>query len=262
MHYALTVITEDGNYEAALAPFSENLKVKPYIDKTKQELIEETKNQHRFSIESNQTGYQKILETIYNFSDDDRLFKSIKKESISEGYTFDESDNRLTDYNPLSKWDWYTLGGRFADLLILTKEAYKERIKKHWINKCDKKTSEAKVKEIDFGAYKLSKSDEKRMRRFWEVHVEGKPLKVHEKRTKNFNDLYKKEYYLMQYQDVDNYILHYSTYNTPAMLYLGEWIEPSDDTNTKAIRDYQIKFAEILANLSPELIISVVDCHI
>ena len=42
-HYAVLVITEDGDYEKALAPFDENLQVEPYIYKTKEEIIEEEK---------------------------------------------------------------------------------------------------------------------------------------------------------------------------------------------------------------------------
>ena len=44
-HYTVCVITKDGNYEKALEPFDENLEVEPYIEKTKEQIIQQVKNQ-------------------------------------------------------------------------------------------------------------------------------------------------------------------------------------------------------------------------
>ena len=42
-HFTVAVITKDGDYEKALAPFDENITVEPYISKTVAQLVEHVK---------------------------------------------------------------------------------------------------------------------------------------------------------------------------------------------------------------------------
>lgn len=79
-HYSVLVVTKTdriSELEKLLAPFDESLEVAPYIYKTKEELDE--------------------LDWI-----------------TSEDDIFDEHGNLLTTYNPNSKWDWYSIGGRWS----------------------------------------------------------------------------------------------------------------------------------------------------
>ena len=46
-HYTVAVITKDGDYESALAPFDENIEVEKYIRKTREELIKECKKKKK-----------------------------------------------------------------------------------------------------------------------------------------------------------------------------------------------------------------------
>ena len=39
-HFTVAVITTDGNYEEALAPFDENITVDPYIEETRESIIQ------------------------------------------------------------------------------------------------------------------------------------------------------------------------------------------------------------------------------
>ena len=42
-HFTVAVITKDGDYKKALAPFDENLEVEPYINKTEKQIVEHVK---------------------------------------------------------------------------------------------------------------------------------------------------------------------------------------------------------------------------
>ena len=39
MHYTLLVITSDGDYDDALAPYSEHISVEPYVEYTPEEAV-------------------------------------------------------------------------------------------------------------------------------------------------------------------------------------------------------------------------------
>ena len=89
--------------EEALAPFSENLEVEPYVHITKAELeerykeyLEHNKDEYKYSFEGYTHDYC--------------------------GYETDEEGNVISCYNPNSKWELYVIGGRW-DGLIETKEA-------------------------------------------------------------------------------------------------------------------------------------------
>jgi hypothetical protein len=46
-HYTVLVVTKDGDYESALAPFDERIEVEPYVRETKEELIEKEKERFK-----------------------------------------------------------------------------------------------------------------------------------------------------------------------------------------------------------------------
>ena len=55
-HYTVLVVTKDGDYESALAPFDENLEVAPYVRETKEELIEKEKERFKKYLERKTKG--------------------------------------------------------------------------------------------------------------------------------------------------------------------------------------------------------------
>ena len=111
-HFTVAVITKDGNYEAALEPFNENLNVDPYISETREKVIEK----YRKHLERNQEEEGKETSVSLALTDD-QLLEEAKK--YYDWETFDENGNIISTYNPKSKWDWWSLGGRWTGLLKL-----------------------------------------------------------------------------------------------------------------------------------------------
>lgn len=95
-HFSTLVIGED--VEELLAPYDENTEVEPYV-------------------EENGDDYQTTLAEARKYTD----AEDSDEVALSKwGYgpeMFDEQGRRLTTYNPLSKWDWWTIGGRYAQRL-------------------------------------------------------------------------------------------------------------------------------------------------
>jgi hypothetical protein len=116
-------------WESNLNPYDEGLEVEPYVAYTKEEAIDEVKRRHAFD-------YEWAIKTLENKSTPERQRKHA--ESIVErglfisyedawkvaqewGYEIDEDGNLLSRYNPDSRWDWYSIGGRWSGFLY-TKE--------------------------------------------------------------------------------------------------------------------------------------------
>lgn len=253
-HYTVTVITKDGDYDSALAPFSENKIVEPYIYKTKAERIAILRNDLAEAEKDNNDTYAKFLNERYDYSSDEALFASYKKHESIHGTEFDENDNELSTYNQLSKWDWYCLGGRWDnEVLRLKKGGY---------------TNHAQVKDIDFSPRQLTDEEYNFHKRFWEINVEKKPLEEGENENDYFS-LCNDSYYIEQYENFETYMKVMTAYNTYAFLFHGEWIEPGSilsfglDDSTKESRDaYYNRIKEIIDNLDPEDWVSLIDCHI
>ena len=125
-HFSVCVITSDGNYEAALAPFDENLEVEEHIAQTKEELIQYQRELNKKRQENKNAllltdGNHDVSIISVALLDDDLLKQYIEENKDWE--TFDENGNRLSTCNPNSKWDWYEIGGRFSEQLKLNKDA-------------------------------------------------------------------------------------------------------------------------------------------
>jgi len=141
-HFAVYVFTNedsDRDVESLLAPYNEEIIVAPYIKYTKQQAIQEVREDiedyknstykeflndpESYKKRYNNKDHIKYLEEDFpkklNWSDEECF------EYLSQYYDEDEVDsegNLWSTYNPNSKWDWYDdNGGRWKDCLI-TKE--------------------------------------------------------------------------------------------------------------------------------------------
>lgn len=139
-----------GSYwEDNLDQYYEGLEVESYIKYTKQEAIERAKK-------SQESNYEYAIKEIKSDSIGPERLKQLNKiidrgmcisdkvawELVKDwGYKIDENDNLLTTYNPNSKWDWYSIGGRWDGFLVL-----KERDENGNIIE----TNQAKFNEIDW----------------------------------------------------------------------------------------------------------------
>lgn len=133
----LVFYDKDKSPDDLLAKYDENISMAPYIKYTREQAIAESKSRLRDSKEayydkyiSDPNGY--IKEHQQNKSHIEFVTKKIPerlKWSDDEHYEYmkeyfdddmiDSNGNLLSTYNPDSKWDWYSFGGRWSGYLKL-----------------------------------------------------------------------------------------------------------------------------------------------
>lgn len=265
--------------EELLGPYDENLEADPRVYKTKKELIDEEKeNISKILTNSTVQEYladpvkfkeeesegtvkwvERLLDKHYkvaagSFTDEDYYQMAIEDRDPEE---FDEDGNLLTTYNEDSKWDWYQVGGRWSDELIL---------------KDGTRVNSAKVKDLDWAAMnKLDPDQEQYIRDLWRIYVEKKATK---KETEEFLEehpqWYKEEYYKDRYGSVEDHIKEAALYSTFAVVDEDGWHEQgemgwfgmSSETPEEA-KDWTKNFGRrFIENLDPEDVVTMVDCHI
>lgn len=99
------------NVEANLEPYDEGISVEPYIELTKEQAIAKAKEDVAWILEHPEhprVNEAKAIKT------DEQFYEFAKRLGVEE---IDEDGNFLTTYNPNSKWDWYTEGGRWRGYL-------------------------------------------------------------------------------------------------------------------------------------------------
>lgn len=97
--------------EANLEPYDEGIRVEPYVELTKEQAIERAKEDVAWILEHPENpkiSEARAIET------DEQFYEFAKRFGVEE---IDEDGNFLTTYNPNSKWDWYTEGGRWRGYL-------------------------------------------------------------------------------------------------------------------------------------------------
>ena len=258
-HYAVLVLhKEDQNIDTLLAPYNENLKVEPYLKLTNDEVIAKAREEY----------------------DDNYSEKELIK-SYAEDYGYIVLDDGLySTYNPNSKWDWYLIGGRFSDGLELTDEGIDEAIKSYdhgWFGQASEEEQIEYVKYADSAPIKyikwftpLSQEEKDKLRRWWEINVEGDELRNGEEKDKYF--FWNPEWFKHRYKDADTYIklkemITFFAVITPD----GKWYAPSNmgwwactDGEPEDELRWDLEFYDkfIEPNLNSDLICTVIDCHI
>ena len=188
-----------------------------------------------------------------------------------ENYIHATFDKEQQDYgyweNPNAKWDWYTIGGRWRGLLRATTGDVGEATFFNHRKLAPGRYSMAKVKDIDFTPDKAAY--EKAMR-YWEVVVEGSPLREGED-EKDFWSFRKKEWYLEHYKTKEEYAERETAFSTYAVVLPdGTWHEKgqmgwwgcSSETHEEAY-DWDKHYKEnFIDKADPEWTLVIVDCHI
>lgn len=187
---------------------------------------------------------------------------------------------KVEPYNPNSKWDWYDIGGRWHNMLLV-KADNNDIIGENasWVNieNNSKKAPEgykwcdgARIKDIDFEKIKEIDNNPEKYIRFWETYVEGKEPKTEEEKEAIKWEIYKKEYYIERYKTKENYAKIQSTFQTYACLDEKGWNTKGemgwfacDDSTKESEELYLEKFTELLkAPENQEKYLVIVDCHI
>lgn len=242
------VIDADVYVEKALAPYDENLSADAYIKDVYADRI----TKHRAAIGTYYLMSGKIVH--YNPQAVLQKLDQIANMSAEEYFEYeagdairDEHKNVLSTYNPNSRWDWYSYGGRWADFISL-KEANGD-IKNNYIfqlSNFDFKGYEEKVKLDRNAEYDVAVKDPNTRGKFGYVD----------------SDKISKEDY------VNSPIPPFFT--TCAVVVDGEWKENGktgmfgstyDEVETQ--EEWENKFYDrFIKNLSPDTYLALIDCHI
>ena len=115
------------DWESNLDNYYEGLEVDEYIAYTKDEAIDKVKQNHAQAYasaieyirksdvtESSKEYFQSVIDKGFFISYED-AWEEVK----GWGYDLDEDENLVTTYNPNSKWDWYSMGGRWDNYIYL-----------------------------------------------------------------------------------------------------------------------------------------------
>jgi len=241
-HYTVLII--GNNIEGKLIPYNENLIVKPYIYKRKGEIIA-TKRR----LEMDKDHFRKVTPMSYI-----EFYKYWYGD-----YELDTYGNILTTYNPDSKWDWYEIGGRWQGMLKLKdgakgihgKAAY--MLKDHkYIDNC---VDQARFCDIDWITMKRERIRNRHNE--WNKELTGK-------------DRFFAFHMLNTYGTMENYI-NTSNHLTYAVITEdGQWYAPgemgwfgcSSESHEESQKWNDKYWDTFLADLSPDTLITIVDCHI
>lgn len=266
-HYAVLVIHEEGqDIDELLAPYNENLEVRPYFRHTYDEILKIVKKE-----------YVPFNDFLKEYSDKELIDWFVDNYSA---YVLKE-DGLYSTYNPNSKWDWYSIGGRFDGELDLTDEGIEAAINSSdnpdWLKELPKEEQIEYVKYINAAPLKyvkwftpLSNEEKNRLRRWWEINIDEDELKDGEEKDKHF--FWNPEWFKRRYKDVDAYLkVREMTTFYAALTPDGKWHEPGQmgwfacalcepEDELKWDLDFYERF--IKPNLDSDLICTVVDCHI
>jgi hypothetical protein len=278
-HYTVLVIGED--IEEQLAPFDENIQVPKY----KQGIVSEEDKKsfiecYTIYDEKRTWGVKSKEEAEKNSKlSFDKLYKKFGKDWNENTWEKDENGiwTEYSTYNPISKWDWYTVGGRWAGTFKIKKNFQKlyneepnfswgwsEEDKKEILK--EKKTDSALKGHID---WTISEKDKKHSKRFWEVYVEGDKPKNKEEEKYN-ESFYKKEYFIERYGTKKTYINQTTDFSTYAVLKDGMWYEAgemgwfgcSSASPEKQKKFHESYYDNFIKDLSDDTRLTIVDCHI
>lgn len=252
-HFSVAVFTDGTKtVEELLAPYDENIDVEEYICMTKEEIIKLGRENAKKIIEKSLAGKElSEREKPYLTAETDNDFYWLGFDPYSN---YDDHGNQLTNYNPKSKWDWYSIGGR-------------------WFGYCeDFGVDPYGIRVSDLAKKTLKDQDiYNRAIRFWELYLEDKEPETEEEKERLKFEIYKKEYYLNRYKDKETYARLQSQFSTFAVVLPdGSWHEPgqmgwfgySSETDEEAIEWEENYMERFILGADPNWTMTVVDCHI
>ena len=97
--------------ESLLEPYNEDLRVEPYIKLTKEQAIQEAKEDVKYIL---QNPDNPDIDKVKDIKTDEQFYEFAQRFGVEK---IDENGNFLSTYNPDSKWDWWVVGGRWAGYL-------------------------------------------------------------------------------------------------------------------------------------------------
>ena len=270
-HFSVLVVGR--NIDKQLARFDENLDTPQYVSHTKEELIangrkeiESYKNRiyaeylkdpeaYKESCKHSNPHFRYVSEEFpekLNWTDaqiyEDKIKYEEEDDITPEGGVY-------STYNPNSKWDWYSVGGRWKDLLKLKSEGFADA---------------TKFSEINWDAMRNDTTAYDKAIRFWELIVEKQEaVSDSDKETVKWS-FYKPEFYTERYPNKEAYAKTTAEFTTFAVLKEGKWYEKgemgwfggSSDSGDDEMKWAQNFWDNFLKDCNGDTEITVVDCHI
>ena len=283
-HFTVCVIGE--NPEDQLAPYDENVEVPRYVKYTKQELIEKGKKDiedyknglyaeyladpAKYELGCTNTTHLEFIKNEFplrlNWTDEEVYNYEIQYED-----DMDEDGNVYSEYNPKSKWDWYSLGGRWTGMLKL-KHGGKGEIGTPGIMTASASAGwvdQASIKDIDFDKM-IEESYESASKSYDEFlskwHDPKEKESIHPYFDYGIHGTSNNDEFVPESKD--EYLKRHVPFSTFAVVKDGKWYEKgemgwwgviSDEKNPD---EWDNQFKELLAGLDGDTLISIFDCHI
>lgn len=182
---------------------------------------------------------QQAIDKVHSWDGHEDMPDDEAYEYLASDYETDEDGNLLTTYNPNSKWDWYQIGGRWGGHLRL---------------KNGGASNEARICEIDFSPDK-------------EEYDEA----IADWNDDFNNSFYNKEYFVKMYGTAEVYAESVSAFSTYAVITPnGIWHQKAemgwfglDNATPEDSKNWPLHYYErFIKNADPNLIMTIVDCHI
>lgn len=261
-HFSVAVFTdENSSVETLLEPFYEGLEVEKYIALTKEDVIrrgkehikrlqkiykeyrkDKTAYRRRHSKNIAHLRFIKRIPIMAKWSDE-RIYKEEIK--YYEPEEISEDGGIYSTYNPKSRWDWYEVGGRWKNMLIINNPYNPESTIR---------ANSALVKDIR-----------------WDLMLEENKKQIIPYEEYLKTSYYSKDYLKELYPTEEAYIRYMTEFNTYAVLTPdGEWYEPGkmgwwgiSYATPEEERQFSEKYKEqFIKTANPEWELTIVDCHI
>jgi hypothetical protein len=261
-HFSVLVIGD--NVEIVLEQYDENIEVTPYVGQPAY-IVERDFRRHQVSC------FTKLFkgETLDAF---DELTLTLDKVNADwwerwSGESLDSEGNALTTYNPNSKWDWYSIGGRWTGALILKDDAEgRLGVSGVFDNQPEHDADISTIGDVDWVA--MNKLAKEKSAKEWDNLF--KPYDNHDFCLYNKDYVEKqKKIHLEIYGTKEEYVRRRGFWTTYALVTEDEWIAPGEmgwfglSTDETIDREaYDNKFVSYLKSLPKNTAITVVDCHI
>jgi len=258
-HFKVLVIGEEP--EKQLAPYDESISVEPYRDYEKGQptdhwAFEKLSEENGLTADSGWAGFVTAWNVRWGADEAPMCYDA-------------ESDRayQTTTYNPKSKWDWYSLGGRYLGALIVKQGALAAKGRPGTFNNDPRHpggVDQARVKDIDWSAMRAAQ------RKLAEDQLATMRQHMDEKFTaRNLVWDMSDEDIAATLADPEPWInIQSAPFTCFAVIKNGEWAEKGRmgwfgmTADEMTDMQWQQKLSELLANLDGETLLTVVDCHI
>jgi len=190
-----------------------------------------------------------------NIDDFANSYHGYIKETIGET----EMWGRYT--NPNSKWDWYSIGGRWTGMLkIKENPKYPEDV---YVGRPGLMTENAKIGYAD--SARICDIDFEGMKKEKLENLEKNWVEIEAKIANNNDDVYWM-YDVKKDDTKESYIERNSDFSTYALLKEGEWYEKGEmgwwGISIHENENWKEEFNKLILSLPEDTLLTVVDCHI